>query len=133
MSLDVTESVGWCNRSARIHPARRGTRGPSARRGRRLADPGKRPPAGYTDAMHIRIGSSNASNGGIGVLGLLAILFIGLKLGGVIAWSWWWVLAPIWIPLAIVLAIVLAVVGGLLCWWAWADWRRRRFFKRRGW
>ena len=80
--------------------------------------------------MHIRIGSSTATaGGGIGFLGLLAILFIGLKLGGIISWSWWWVLAPIWIPLA----IVLAVIGGIVCWWAWADWRRRRRFKRMGW
>lgn len=41
---------------------------------------------------------------------LLAVLFIGLKLTGVIAWSWWWVLAPLWGPLALVLAII-AVVG----------------------
>lgn len=27
---------------------------------------------------------------------LLAVLFIGLKLGGVIAWSWLWVLSPLW-------------------------------------
>ena len=39
--------------------------------------------------------------GGPSFLSLLCILFIGLKLGGVIAWSWWWVLAPIWIPVAI--------------------------------
>jgi hypothetical protein len=34
---------------------------------------------------------------------LLAIAFIVLKLCNVIAWSWWWVLAPLWIPIAIVL------------------------------
>lgn len=27
---------------------------------------------------------------------LLQVLFVGLKLGGVITWSWWWVLSPIW-------------------------------------
>lgn len=43
---------------------------------------------------------------GIGFLPLLAVLFIGLKLGGVIAWSWWWVLAPLWIPLAVVFGFV---------------------------
>ncbi len=46
----------------------------------------------------------------IGFFSLLAILFIGLKLGGIIAWSWWWVLTPIWLPLVI---LVLAA-GGLL-------------------
>lgn len=32
----------------------------------------------------------------IGFLGLLALLFIGLKLGGVISWSWWLVTMPLW-------------------------------------
>jgi hypothetical protein len=32
---------------------------------------------------------------------LLFVLFLGLKLGNVIQWSWWWVFAPLWIPLLI--------------------------------
>lgn len=40
---------------------------------------------------------------------LLLVLFIGLKLTGFIAWSWFWVLSPFWIPLA--LAVVLIVFG----------------------
>lgn len=47
-----------------------------------------------------------AASSGIGFTGLLAIVFIALKLGGVIVWSWWWVLAPIWIPWVVVLLIV---------------------------
>ena len=43
---------------------------------------------------------------GIGFLPLLAILFIGLKLGGIIAWSWWWVLSPLWIPFAVAFGFV---------------------------
>jgi len=39
-------------------------------------------------------------------LSLLTLLFIGLKLTGYIAWSWWWVLSPIWIS-AILAAIIL--------------------------
>ncbi len=46
----------------------------------------------------------------VSFLGLLTLLFIGLKLGGVIAWSWWWVLAPTWIPVAIGLAVALVAV-----------------------
>lgn len=34
---------------------------------------------------------------------LLTVLFIGLKLGGVITWSWWWVLSPIWIIIAVLI------------------------------
>lgn len=32
--------------------------------------------------------NSESKSGGIGFLGALALLFIGLKLGGVINWSW---------------------------------------------
>ena len=45
-------------------------------------------------------------SGGIGFVGLLTILFIGLKLTNYIAWSWWWVLSPVWIPPALVLVIL---------------------------
>ena len=40
---------------------------------------------------------------------LLTIAFIVLKLCNVIAWSWWWVLAPLWIPVAIVALGVLFI------------------------
>lgn len=53
---------------------------------------------------------STTRSGGIGFLGLLTILFVGLKLTDVIAWSWWWVLAPLWIPWAIILVIVVVIV-----------------------
>ena len=38
--------------------------------------------------------------------GLLAVAFIVLKLTGVIDWSWWWVLSPVWIPVVIVIVVV---------------------------
>ena len=38
---------------------------------------------------------------------LLQILFIALKLTGVISWSWVWVLAPTWIGLIISLIVIL--------------------------
>ena len=31
------------------------------------------------------------------VVTVLELLFVGLKLAGVISWSWLWVLSPIWI------------------------------------
>ena len=46
--------------------------------------------------------------GGVGFCGLLSIVFIVLKLTGVIAWSWLWVLAPIWIPASLSLLIYVA-------------------------
>jgi hypothetical protein len=54
--------------------------------------------------------SQSSAAGGIGFAGLLAILFIALKLTGVITWSWVWVLAPLWIPLAIVLPIIAVIL-----------------------
>ena len=59
--------------------------------------------------------SSEKTSSGIGFCGLLAIVFIALKLTGYIAWSWLWVLSPIWIPPAVVIAIavLLIIIGGL--------------------
>ncbi len=59
--------------------------------------------------------TSSSSSGGIGVLGLLGVLFVGLKLTGIIDWSWWWVTLPFWGGLALVLGILAFVgVGALL-------------------
>lgn len=60
--------------------------------------------------------TQTASQSGSSFLSLLALLFIGLKLGEVITWSWWWVLAPIWGPWALALGILLTilVVGGII-------------------
>ena len=55
--------------------------------------------------------STKTNSGGIGFLGLLTILFIGLKLTGNIAWSWWWVLAPTWVPIALIIPIAIAIVA----------------------
>lgn len=41
----------------------------------------------------------------------LAILFIGLKLGHVIDWAWYWVLAPLWGPLALIVAVVALIIA----------------------
>jgi hypothetical protein len=57
---------------------------------------------------------SNNASGGVGFTGLLTVLFIGLKLGKVIDWSWWWVLSPMWISAAfaaVVIAVVLLVMA----------------------
>ena len=54
----------------------------------------------------------NRDTGGVSFLGLLTLLFIGLKLTGYITWSWIWVLAPLWIPISI--ALVFLSVGILI-------------------
>ena len=58
--------------------------------------------------------SDNKSTTSLGIefSGLLAILFIALKLTGVITWSWLWVLAPIWITFVIVIFIL--IIAGIV-------------------
>ena len=41
----------------------------------------------------------------IGLGTILGVVFLVLKLLGVIAWPWIWVLAPFWIGIALVLVI----------------------------
>ena len=53
--------------------------------------------------------NKSTSSSGVGLFGLLAILFIALKLTEVIAWSWWWVLAPIWITFVFVVLVLIVV------------------------
>lgn len=56
--------------------------------------------------------SSSSSSAGIGFLGALGIVFIVLKLCGVIDWSWWLVTLPIyggfllWLIFVIIFAII---------------------------
>jgi hypothetical protein len=46
---------------------------------------------------------------GIGFFGVLALVFVTLKLTGYVTWSWWWVLSPLWIPWLIFVTIVASV------------------------
>lgn len=52
---------------------------------------------------------NKSSSAGIGFFGLLTIVFIVLKLIGKIDWSWWWVLAPLWVGPAILMVVLLVV------------------------
>ena len=45
----------------------------------------------------------------IGIPAILGIVFVILKLCGVIAWSWWWVTCPFWGGLALIAAFYLIV------------------------
>lgn len=51
------------------------------------------------------------TTGGVSTLGVVQIVFIILKLVGVVDWSWWAVFIPLYISIAI---IVLSLVIGLL-------------------
>lgn len=61
------------------------------------------------------------SSGGIGFAGLLTIVFITLKLTGVIAWSWLWVLSPLWISFL----LALLIIGGILSVALFVAWKDR--------
>lgn len=56
---------------------------------------------------------SQQSTSSCSFLILLALLFITLKLLGVINWTWWGVLAPLWVPVALVIVflMIIAVVA----------------------
>ena len=57
----------------------------------------------------IELSNINTANAGCSgsIPVTLFIVFLILKLVGVITWSWLWVLAPLWIPLALGLAVFL--------------------------
>ncbi len=44
--------------------------------------------------------SKSSTSGGMGICGVLTVVFVVLKVlavAPVAAWSWWWVLSPLWI------------------------------------
>ena len=49
-------------------------------------------------------------NRGVTPLSLLGIAFIVLKVMGQITWSWWWVLAPFWVPILLAFIMVAALI-----------------------
>lgn len=52
--------------------------------------------------------NNNYEYNGVSFLSILFLVFLVLKLTNVIDWSWWWVTAPLWIPIIIFL---------VFCWW----------------
>lgn len=46
-------------------------------------------------------------------LGMLLVAFIVLKLTGVIAWGWFWVLSPLWMPFAILFGFLGIAFAGV--------------------
>ena len=43
----------------------------------------------------------------------LFIVFMVLKLCGVITWSWWWVTAPVWVSATLVMGVIFLII--LMC------------------
>lgn len=66
---------------------------------------------------------ATASRGGFPILSILTLIFVVGKIMGKLAWSWWWVFAPLWIPtaativigiIAIILMILLAIIAAIV-------------------
>lgn len=55
------------------------------------------------------------ATGGASLSGLLGVAFIILRLCNVIKWSWWWVLAPFWIPTALSIIIFTIIFTIAMC------------------
>jgi len=53
--------------------------------------------------------NNNTSSEGIGIIGVLQIVFIVLKLCKIINWGWLWVLSPLWISTIGYLLIVIII------------------------
>lgn len=54
--------------------------------------------------------NNNSSSHGMGLLGVLQIIFIVLKCIGTIDWSWWALLTPLWIDLGFAVIIVIIFI-----------------------
>jgi hypothetical protein len=67
---------------------------------------------------------TSTQSGGIGVVGLLGVVFVTLKLTGVINWSWWYVTMPFWIGGVVVLLLILVAIVSFLV-KEWISYRRR--------
>lgn len=67
--------------------------------------------------------ASATAGGGVGTTGLLAVLFIALKLTGTVSWPWIWVLAPLWVPTVAVFSI-LALLA--VCYLGYVAWQVRK-------
>ena len=52
---------------------------------------------------------NNSSSSGMGILGVLQIVFLALKLTGLITWSWPVVLIPLWISLGSLIIFLICV------------------------
>lgn len=56
--------------------------------------------------------NNKTKQGGLGIVSVLTIIFVVLKLLGVIKWSWIWVLSPIRISAVIMVAVFSVILIG---------------------
>jgi hypothetical protein len=68
--------------------------------------------------------TSTSSGGGIGIFGLLGVIFVTCKIVGVApiaGWSWWWVTAPFWGGLLVTLGLLAVFTAFMFLWVALAS------------
>ena len=54
--------------------------------------------------------NKNSSSSGLGFSSVLTIVFVVLKLVGVIDWSWVWVFSPLWISAILTVLVIVGIV-----------------------
>jgi len=59
--------------------------------------------------------NNNVYGGGVGISFVVFIVFLILKLTGMITWSWWWITAPLWIgwcllPLTVIIIVFVVIL-----------------------
>ena len=56
--------------------------------------------------------AKSSQSNGLGLGTVLFLIFMTLKLTKTIDWSWWWVTAPLWIPIVLISgALAIALFG----------------------
>ncbi len=56
--------------------------------------------------------SNTQQSAGVGLPGLLFLLFLFLRLTDQVDWAWYWVAAPLWLPVLVV--FVGCLIGGFV-------------------
>jgi membrane protein YdbS with pleckstrin-like domain len=69
--------------------------------------------------------NSTSTSAGMSLAGVITVVFVVLKLLGIIDWSWLWVLSPLWISAVLGLLFLLVVVFGLFSAQALLKWLYR--------
>ncbi len=84
----------------------------------------------YFNNKNIMSDSNSSSQGGVGLLGLTFLVFLVLKFTGFIAWSWWWVTAPLWGGFALLGIGILIYLGIIVLAELIDDYQRKNRNKR---
>ena len=53
--------------------------------------------------------NNNTHTSGLGLAGVLTVIFVVLKLVGTIDWSWWWVVSPTLIDVGLSILILIGI------------------------